>query len=269
MSQNRDNLRRLFLVLLILLAYKESEAQNKVLEVGEELKYEVSFGFIKLGFLKYNLTAFRREGRDSVYNARLEIKTYPEVPFIKLNDILETEMYNKHSNLYTGEFYETNFRDRSISRTDCKFDYAKSKVKMRTETDGVLKKDINEKFDEDLRICDELTWQYDARINSFSNKNYIVPVFSNGEISSVRYSFNHNKSVMKLDMLPYEISVIKVEGTADYTGFFGFTGEFLILLSDDEERVPLKAYFNSTLGNVVLELISYKKSKWSPPAFLK
>ena len=60
-----------------------------------------------------------------------------------------------------------------------------------------------------------------------------------------------------------------MEGTSDYTGLFGFKGEFLILLSDDEERVPLKAYFNSTLGNVVWELISYKKNKWSPPAFLK
>ena len=59
-----------------------------------------------------------------------------------------------------------------------------------------------------------------------------------------------------------------MEGTCDYTGFFGFKGEFLILLSDDE-RVPIKAYFNSSLGNVVWELISYKKNKWNLRLFLK
>jgi hypothetical protein len=255
---------------LIVAIAQRSDGQEDVLDVGEELKYEVSFGFIKLGFLKYNLSSSHKEGKKTVYNARLEIKTYPEVPFVKLNDILETEMELADEKLYTDQFYETSFRERSISRTDCRFDYKKNKIKLKKETDGINDKDIVIDIDdEDTRFRDELTWQYDARLNSFTNKNYIIPIFKNGEESSVKYSFNFNKSVIRIDKIPYDISVIKMEGTADYTGFFGFKGEFLMLLSDDDHRVPIKAYFNSTLGNVVLELISYKKDKWSPPAFLK
>lgn len=46
---------------------------------------------------------------------------------------------------------------------------------------------------------------------------------------------------MNIDKFKYEISVIKLEGTSDYTGFFGLKGEFLILLSDDDYRVPVKS----------------------------
>jgi hypothetical protein len=88
-------------------------------------------------------------------------------------------------------------------------------------------------------------------------------------MSSVRYSFNSNKTVINIEKFDYDISVIKLEWISDFTGIFGFKGEFLILLSDDEYRVPIKAYFSSSLGNVVCELISYKKNLWKPPAFKK
>ncbi len=270
MSHSCGKLCSAAILTFVFLLVQCSDAQEKVLDVGEELKYEVSFGFIKLGFLKYNLTASHKDGKKIVYNARLEIKTYPEVPFVKLNDIMESEMELDDNKLYTDQFFETNFREKSISRTDCRFDYKKNKIKLKKETDGITERDISIDIkDEDTRFRDELTWQYDARLNSFSNKNYIIPVFNNGEESSVRYSYNFNKSVIRIEKVPYEISVIKMEGTSDYTGFFGFKGEFLILLSDDDYRIPIKAYFNSTLGNVVLELISYKRDKWTPPAFLK
>ncbi len=260
----------LMTALLSLLSAEKLFSQEKVLEVGEELVYEVSYGFIKLGTLKYNLTSSHKEGKKLIYNARLEIKTYPEVPFVKLNDIFESEMEITDEKIFTDQFYETNFRERSISRTDCRFDYKKGNIKFKKETDGNIESDKVIKIeDDDTRFRDEITWQYDARRNSFTNKNYIVPVFKDGAETSVKYSFNFNKSVVKIEKFPYDISIIKMEGTADYTGFFGFKGEFLIMLSDDEKRVPIKAYFNSTLGNVVLELISYKKNKWTPPAYLK
>lgn len=245
-------------------------AQEKVLDIGEELKYEVSFGFIKLGYIKYNLTSTHKEGKRIVYNARLEVKTYPEVPFVKLNDIFETEMEDSDEKLFTDQYYETNFREKSISRTDCRFDYKKKQIKLKKEIDGRQEEDRSFVFkDEDTRFRDEVSWQYDARRNSFASKNFIVPIFKDGTESSVRYSFNFNKTLVKIEKFDYDISVIKMEGTSDYTGFFGLKGEFLVMLSDDDQRVPIKAYFNSALGNVALELISYKKDKWKPPAFLK
>ncbi|HMS65096.1 MAG TPA: DUF3108 domain-containing protein [Ignavibacteria bacterium] len=247
----------------------ETYSQDNVLDIGEELKYEVSFGFIKLGYVNYKLSGSRKEGKKIIYNSRLEVKSYPEVPFIKLNEIYESEMENSDKDLFSRKFFKTTFKDRNISRTDYKFNYKENFVKIFKETDGNIEIDKKLTIKDNIYYRDELSWLYEARINSFANKNYNIPVFTNEEESSVRYSFNVNKTFVKIENYDYDIAVIKMEGTSDYSGYFGFKGEFLILLSDDEYRVPIKAYFNSSLGNVVLELISYKKTKWTPPAFLK
>ncbi len=257
------------IALLSSLNYKEAFSQEKVFEVGEELKYEVSYGFIKLGYIKFILSNFRKEDKKIIYNAKLEIKSYPEVPFIKINEIFESEMRYETDELFSQKFYETNFKDKSISRTEYKFNYSKNYVKVIKETDGNIETNDRTPIKKNVKYKDELSWQYESRINSFTNKNYNIPVFINEEESSVRYSFNVNKTVVNIENFDYGISVIKMEGTSDYTGFFGFKGEFLILLSDDDYRVPIKAYFNSSLGNVVWELNSYKKNKWKPPSFLK
>jgi len=255
--------------LIIAINLREVHSQEKVLEVGEELKYELSYGFIKLGYIKYILSGTHKEGRKVIYNAKLEVKSYPEVPFVKINQIFESEMELKENELISNKFYETSFKDKSISRTDYRFDYKKDIVKVKKETDGNTEKKEQIAIKKKVMYRDELSCQYESRLNSFTNKNYNIPVYANEEESSVRYSFNANKTVVKIEKCDYEISVIKMEGTADYTSFFGFKGEFLILISDDEDRVPVKAYFNSSLGNVVCELISYKKDKWKPPAFVK
>lgn len=247
----------------------ETYSQEKVIEIGEELKYEVSFGFIKLGYINFKLSGSRKEGKKTIYNSKLEVKTYPEVPFIKLNEIYESEMEFSDEELYSKKFYETAFKDKTITRTDYKFNYKEDYVKMFRETDGEISADKKISIKDNVLYKDEICWHYGARINSFTNKNYNIPIFINEEESSVRYSFNVNKTFVKIEKYDYDIAVIKMEGISDYTGFFGFKGEFLILLSDDEYRVPVKAYFNSSLGNVVWELISYKKNKWTPPAFLK
>ncbi|MDZ4711665.1 MAG: DUF3108 domain-containing protein [bacterium] len=254
---------------VILVNNAEAFSQEKVIEVGEELKYEISYGFIKLGYLKFIVSNSRKDGKKTIYNAKLEIKSYPEVPFVKINQIFESEMEYTDDEMISQKFYETSFKDRSITRTDCKFNYKKGNVKILKETDGHIEKDAKVLIKDGVNYRDELSWQYESRINSFDSKNFNIPVFTNEEESSVRYSFNINKTVVEIESCEYEIAVIKMEGTSDFTGIFGFKGEFLILLSDDESRVPIKAYYNSTLGNIVCELISYKKSKWKPPAFVK
>ncbi|MBK9406414.1 MAG: DUF3108 domain-containing protein [Ignavibacteria bacterium] len=257
------------IALICIFNSNEAYSQEKVLDVGEELQYEVSFGFIKLGYVKFILSNSRKEGKKIFYNSKLEVKTYPEVPFLKLNEIYESEMESDEKELFSRNYFETDFKDRSITRTDYRFNYPKKFVKINKDTDGNIEKNDRVIIKDNVLYKDELCWHYGARINSFTNKNYNIPVFVNSEESSVRYSFNVNKTVVKIEKYDYDIGVIKMEGTCDFTGLFGIKGEFLILLSDDEYRVPIKAYFNSSLGNVVWELISYKKNKWTPPAFLK
>jgi hypothetical protein len=260
-----------FLILLIIISMKLNDAhpQEKVMDVGEELKYELTYGFIKLGYIKFILSNSRKDGKKTVYNSKLEIKSYPEVPFIQVNQIIESEMEFSEDELYSRKYFRSSFKDKSISRREYNFNYKKEYIKINSETDGNIENDRKMDIDDNTKYRDKLSWLYEARINSYSNKNFNIPVFANDSESSVRYSFNANKTVVNSEKFDYDISVIKLEGISDFTGIFGFKGEFLILLSDDEYRVPIKAYFSSSLGNIVCELISFKKNLWKPPAFKK
>ena len=70
------NFRISFLVLALIqcIKYKEAYSQEKVLEIGEELKYEVSYGFIKFGYIKFIISNSRKEGKKLFIIQSLKLK---------------------------------------------------------------------------------------------------------------------------------------------------------------------------------------------------
>ena len=242
-------------------------AYDKILEVGEELNYKVYYGFIKLGEVKFKISSY--DAASKKYTATAELKNYEALPLVKINYFFESTMFNKGDSVYSFRFYSSEFKDKDISHIDYTFDYdrgiiiAKNDKNFQNEEMKELKIDANKRYQDGLSLF------YDARIHSLNNKNYIVPVYINSQESSVNYSFNMNKDVVSSDLKSYDMSAIKIIGTAHFIGVFGLTGEFVGWLSDDDARVPLKAKFNVSIGSITLELTSYKKKNWSPPVYDK
>jgi hypothetical protein len=264
-------------ILFVLLGTTSLNAQDKVLEVGEELTYEVYFGFIKLGKVNFKVTNSYTENKEEFYTAKAEMKTYEGVPFVNVNYIFETTMQSDEQNIkndksqkkevFATAFYSTEFKKKSITRIEYDFDYDKREIKVMKETDNELNDSMNVKFDENIRYQDGLSIFYNARLQSFSNKNYNMPVFVNDKQSSLKYSFNINEDVVDIDLFDYDVKAIKIAGVADFVGVMGLTGEFAGWLSADDYRIPLKASFNVIIGSVTLELIDYKRTNWKAPKF--
>ncbi len=260
-------LKRLAIIFLLTGFACNAFGQAKVLDQGEELKYIVYFGFIKLGEVKLKMSRIESEGGKKNCYASATIKSYDGVPFVKLNNIFETEMEISKEQLYSTKFYASEFKEKDIAKTDYRFNYDSSKVKILKETNNKIERNDTVSFNKGIRFQDGLSLFYSARMNSFANKNYNVPIFINEGQNSVKYSFNINKDVVSVSSVDYDISVIKVLGVADFTGIFGLTGEFAGWFSDDEYRVPIKAQLNVLIGSITLELSSYKKANWKPPVF--
>lgn len=241
----------------------------KILDVGEELNYKVYFGFIKLGEVKFKITSSYTEDKKSFYNAMATIKSYEGIPFITVNFIFETTMEKEKDGVFSRKFYSSEFKYKSIIRDEYKFEYNKKFIKVKKETDDTIEKEDTVNIDENTKYQDGLSIFYYARLQSFTNKNYIVPIFVNQQKSSVRYSYNVNQDAVSSDLVDYDMAVVKIAGVADFVGIFGLTGEFVGWLSDDKARVPIKAQFNVKIGSISLELYSYKKKNWKPPVFEK
>jgi hypothetical protein len=260
-------LKAIKIILVILLFCGNLLAHDKILEVGEELNYKVYYGFIKLGEVKFKISSY--DATSKKYTATAELKNYEALPLVKINYFFESTMINKGDSIYSFRFYSSEFKDKDITHIDYTFDYDKGVIIAKNDKNFQNEEKKEIKIDANKRYQDGLSLFYDARVHSLSNKNYIVPVYINSQESSVNYSFNMNKDVVSSDLKAYDMSAIKIIGTAHFIGVFGLTGEFVGWLSDDDARVPLKAKFNVSIGSITLELTSYKKKNWSPPVYDK
>lgn len=267
-------MRKILLIIPFCLLVSNGYSQGKVMEVGEELKYKVYFGFIPLGEVTFKVNTTYTENSKNHYSSKAQIKSLDDIPFVNVNYIFESVMVldelDGHKRIYSEKFTSSEFKDKTITATEYDFDYKDLFVKVQVDKDGMNVEEFKKvPIDSNTYFQDGLSIFYDARVHSFSNKNFNVPVYINEAISSVKYSFNINRDVVSTSNIDYDISVIKVAGVADFVGVFGLTGEFVGWLSDDDYRIPIKANFNVQIGSISLELHSYKRKGWNPPKFEK
>ncbi|MCB0722231.1 MAG: DUF3108 domain-containing protein [Ignavibacteriae bacterium] len=267
-------MRKLLLIIPFCLLINNGYSQEKVMEVGEELKYKVYFGFIPLGEVTFKVNTTYAENGKNHYTAKAQIKSLDDIPFVNVNYIFESVMVldevDKEKKIYSDKFTSSEFKEKTITATQYDFNYKEKYIKVQMDKDGMEVQDFRKvPIDSNTYFQDGLSLFYDARIHSFANKNFNVPVFINEQISSVKYSFNINQDVTSTGNIDYDVSVIKVAGVADFVGVFGLTGEFVGWLSNDDLRIPIKANFNVQIGSISLELYSYKRKGWNPPKFEK
>lgn len=246
---------------------KNLYSQEKILEVGEVLVYEVYYGFIKLGKVDFSVTDTYTEDNKKYYTAIAKIKSYEGVPFVELNYIFSTVMNYDKKEIFTTKFYSTEFKKKSITNIIYDFDYTGGEILIEKETDGNIELESKVTIPENKKYQDGLSLFYNARMQSFENKNYNIPVFINEKDSYVKYSFNLLPDEITIDKFDYDVAVVKIAGSAGFTGVFGLSGEFAAFLSADEFRIPIKAQFNVLIGSVTLELIDYKRKNWVAPRF--
>lgn len=236
--------------------------QDKVIMKGEELRYIVYYGFIEIGEVKMKVISEEPSESGRLVTASCEMRSFEGIPFVELDSRFESDMIIKNGEIYSREFRAVDRKEEGTVEVRYNFNYDSGYVKMlktykgKTEVDGRLE------FDKRLRFQDGLSLFYQARINSYSNDNRQVPVFMNEAETNVSYFFSTVTEELELDELDAVVNCLKCSGMAAFVGVFGLTGEFAGWFSSDDARVPVMAKMNVLVGNVTLELVSYKRTGW-------
>src|SRR5947207_1737557 len=71
---------------------RESGDRDSVMQVGEELTYNVSFASFDLGRVKISVTDVRHDGPAHSFEASARIETYKGVPFVSIHTIYESRI---------------------------------------------------------------------------------------------------------------------------------------------------------------------------------
>jgi hypothetical protein len=253
-----------FYILFSLIILQRSDAQDKVLYEGEELKYVVYYGFIELGEVKLKLVSIREYGDDMFIGASCEMRSYKGIPLVDLDSKFESDMIYKDGELYSKEFRGIDKKEDGTVEINYKFEYDSGFVRVLKKYKGKVEIDKKMEFDKNLKFQDGLSLFYQARLNSFKAESRMIPVFMNESETSVNYFFSTVPEEIDADKFDKEILCTKCSGVANFVGVFGLTGEFAGWFSKDYARVPISAQMNVIVGNINLELDSYVRKDWRP-----
>ena len=245
----------------IVSAQAKSQPPNHVFLEGEELVYNVRYGFIDLGQIKITSGKRERAGDATVYHGNAVIQSYRGVPFVSLHatyaSTFDSAGYSQH---FLGRTKEND--EWSFSEYD--FQYDNDRVVMKTGS-GTNEVERIDTVSLGAPFHDGLSLFYYARQQLYAGHPMTIPTLVKEQKGTTYIDFAGERTSVESDFIDYPVDVISFEGTAGFVGLFGLTGDFEGWFSNDEARVPIKAHMKVIIGNITLELVSWKREGWSPP----
>ncbi|MCL4539597.1 MAG: DUF3108 domain-containing protein [Bacteroidetes bacterium] len=238
---------------------------NSVVRTGEELTYEASYLFFKIGAVRFHVLG--RTVYDSIpaYELRADIDSYSGIPFVDLHAIYIT--YADAKTLMC--IYTSNSQKEGDGwlYTSCNLHYAKGKADWQQSKNGVVVKNVE--YPLDRSYTDGLSFFYYLReaskVADGRKTKLTIPIVVDTVRSSVVLTINEKKEPCDIKAYDFPLESYRMSGHINFTGFFGVTGGFTGWMSADSAEVPLRGDVNVILGSVVVKLKDVKRDGWIPP----
>jgi len=245
-------------------------ADSSFLCPGEELVYEVSWFYIRLGQIRVKTLEPVKTSRNRSHGAEAFIDSYSGLPFVDLHAIDRTEMDDK--------FYSLGYR--SLEKKDEMWYSEVSHYNLAESTVVIEKSYQKEKNSEpagpsafdtlkvnEYPIQDGFSILFFARANLKSRSDLTVPTIVYGKMGRTVFHFKGGTEYAEIDALEdQKVRVVPLEGRAEFKGLLGLSGEFKGWFSDDSAAVPIRAEMKVLIGSVKIELIKWNRPGWNPPA---
>ncbi|MEX0844722.1 MAG: DUF3108 domain-containing protein [Balneolaceae bacterium] len=236
----------------------DTPTMDELFSVKETFRYEVKYGFIKLGWVTVTL----RE--DSLHYDQMrkhivtEIKSNPAIPFVG------KELDRFHSLFYVNDdglpvevkYWKNNIDENLYHEIQYWFDRDLGKVYYIEEDNTRDTLDL-----EDPATSGHLIFYY-SRLFAGSEEDYTLPVYV-----TKKKGYIYGKNLTQKEERNYEpfdgpVMAYRLEGsTKDIEGPFGFSGDFRAWFLDDDLRVPLEARVKVLWGNVIVRMIEYTREE--------
>ena len=231
---------------------------DDLFSVKETFRYEVKYGFFKLGWVEVSLLP------DTMYNGKLhkhlftKIESNPKIPFVG------TEVDHFHSFFYENEdglpvtsyYWKDNIDENEFKEIEYVFDRENGVVTYKEEDNTRDTLSLKEPATAGHIIF------YFSRLFAGGDMDNSMPVYVTKEEGAI-----HFKNPTKLEKRKYAAfdepvqSFLTTGQTENIAGPFGFSGEFRAWFRNDELRVPLEARVKVFLGNAIVKLIEYRREE--------
>lgn len=236
----------------------------KVYQSGEEMTYEVSYSFIKLGQITSRVVAVDTVKKKVFFKTEGYIRTYNGVPFVKLKTLFQSTVNEDVTSISfsTKEAYKDTM-NKYIHYTFPK----KRDVLYFSERLGNTP--VQQHYDtialEGKKWQDGLSLLFYARAHAHQRYDDHVPVLVYRTKATTTIHFGTGRERIKIDATNYPVRTVKLDGETGFTGIFGLTGGFEGWFSEDDAAVPIFAKMHVYVGSIKIELVNWKRKGWGPP----
>ncbi len=235
---------------------------SNALKVGEELTYIVRYTFIPIGEIKLKiLRKYKKDGR-TVFETKANIDSYEGLPFVDLHSIYTSHVTDK---FYSEFFFALDKHSYGWTFTKYDFDYKNGYVVAQRGFRDGWQVHFHDTVKINQPIQDGLSIYYFARGFARQQKSFDILTYINENMSTTKINFYKQTQPIKIDAVDYEIDCVRLDGVLGYTGIFGLSGNYEGYFTNDEACIPVKATLKVIIGNINIELKSWKRDGWKPP----
>ena len=239
----------------------DGDPSSRVLVDGEDLIYNVRYGFIDLGQIRITTSNGEVTGATRTYRGKALINSYSKVPFVDLHavfeNVIDAGMYSHH--------FEARMKEKEAwGSARYEFDYQRHRVIIDVgSADSIIAK--SETLQVDAKENDGLSLFFFARDKLLSGQQFNVPTLIKEQKANSFLDFRNERTSVEVDAIDYPVDVVHFDGHLDFVGIFGLTGGFEGWFSNDEARVPIMAKMKVLIGSVTVELMKWNRQGWTPP----
>jgi len=241
-----------------------SDGNDSLMQVREELTYEASYLFFKIGAVRFQVLSKTVYDSIPAYRLRAYIDSYSGIPFVDLHAVYET--YADARTFMCLFASSSQKQGDSWVYADYHFDFNKKLVKWEQSKDGKIIDTVT--YPVDHPYTDGVSFFYYLReyCRDAGNKetSFSIPIVVDTIRSSVDLTINEEREECEVTAFDFPVDSYRMSGHINFKGFFGVTGDFTGWMISDSSEIPLKGDVKVILGSVVVKLKDVKRDNWMP-----
>ena len=254
-------MRKLIFIVLILTGL--SSVYSSPITTGEELYYKITYMGIKLADANIKTQSTDYVNGSPCYVVKANLNTPPGMPFVdaRINFTSYTEQtlnrsrqFIRHMSLMGGEWeYQKLF-----------FNYSGSRILNKKWIKKQLMHTSRHSMEGSSRIHDLISLAFMIRSRSYQKAPYSAKAIIDAGVFDVRINQTGSKESVEIGAVDHPVRCRHVSGNANWK-MYGMTGFAEAWFSDDDARIPVKAYIDLKIGKAKVELVRWKRAGWKPP----
>ncbi|MGA3243820.1 MAG: DUF3108 domain-containing protein [Bacteroidota bacterium] len=244
--------------------------ESKMLEVGEELEYKVSYSFFNIGTIRTQVLSKEQRNGRTVYKTRALIDSNPGLSWL-VN--LHIQFYSEmDGGVYSHFWVEDDSSKAEVNFKRFRFDYENRRAYLEVGKklpSGERRVDSTDTVIITDQCQDGLSLFFYAREHVHEKSQVRVPTLIENKQVYTYINFKNRHEDAAIDAVDYPVDVVAFDGKADYVGIFGLTGGFRGWFSNDQAQIPILARMNVILGSIKIQLQKWNRTGWQPPKYVE